>query len=146
MQPAIQDLLLALRERLTRVDEFSQSVMALAENINGRVKDLERPAKPKAATPPQHSAATQPPRSETSRNRPIPPEVVEEAARLWDGGKGPSIPQIIAAKGWPHHRGALGKRVKRYLEQASDQADPASHGDENPAPPVEPLIATDPSG
>jgi hypothetical protein len=137
MQPAIQDLLLALRERLARVDEFSQSVMALAENINGRVKDLERPAEPKAVT--------QPPRSETARNRPIPVEHLEEAARLWDGGNGLSFSQIIAAKGWPHNRSALHKAMKRYLKQSSDQPEPASHVDENPAPPVEPPIESDPA-
>ena len=66
---------------------------------------------------------------------------MEEAARLWDGGKGPSIPQIIDAKGWSYHRGALGKRVKRYLEQSSGQAEPASHVDENPEPAAAALIA-----
>jgi hypothetical protein len=147
IQPAIHDLLLTIQQRQLQQEETTRKVMAFAQSINGRVIEaLGQPAKPKAATPPQHSAATQPPRSKTSSNRPIPPEVVEEAARLWDGGKGPSIPQIIAAKGWPHHRGALGKRVKRYLEQSSDQAEPASPVDENPAPPVEPPIESDPSG
>jgi hypothetical protein len=132
IQPAIQDLLLALQERLTRQEETTRKVMAFAQTINGRVIEaLEQPAEPKAATQ-QHDAVTQP-RLETARNRPIPVEHLEEAARLWDGGNGPSLQQIITAKGWSYNRAGLHRAVKRYLDQSSDQA--ASHVDENPEQP-----------
>jgi hypothetical protein len=146
MQPATQDLLLAIQERLTRVDKFSQGVMAFAQSINGRVVEaLGQPAEPKAVTQPKHTAVTQPSQLETSRNRPIPVEHLEEAARLWNGGDGSSFQKIIDAKGWSYHRASLDKAVKRYLKQSSGQAEPASHVDENPAPPVEPPIESDPS-
>jgi hypothetical protein len=74
---------------------------------------------------------------ETPSNRPIPAEHGEEAARLWASGNGLSIPQIIAAKGWNYHRGALGKKVKRYLDQSSAPAEPDGHVDENPETPAE---------
>jgi hypothetical protein len=136
IQPAIQDLLLTIQQRQLQQEETTRKVMAFAQNINGRVIEaMGQPAEPKAATQ-QHDAVTQPSRLETARNRPIPAEHLEEAARLWDGGNGLSFSQIIAAKGWPHHRSALGKAVKRYLDQSSDQAEPASHVDENPAPPA----------
>jgi hypothetical protein len=135
IQPAIQDLLLAIQQRQLQQEETTRKVMAFAQSINGRVIEaLGQPAKPKAATR-QHTAVTQPPRSETPRNRPIPVEHLEEAARLWNGGDGSSFQKIIDAKGWSYHRGALDKAVKRHLKQSSDQAEPASHVDENPAPP-----------
>jgi hypothetical protein len=136
IQPAIQDLLLAIQQRQLQQEETTRKVMAFAKSINGRVIEaLGQLAKSKAATPPQHSAATQPPRSETSRNRPIPVEHLEEAARLWNGGTGSSFQKIIDAKGWTYHRGSLDKAVKRYLERSSAQAEPAGHVDENPEPP-----------
>jgi hypothetical protein len=42
-------LLPDILERLTREEAFSRRVMAMAENINGRVKDLERPAEPQTS-------------------------------------------------------------------------------------------------
>jgi hypothetical protein len=36
-------LLPEILDRLTREEEFSQQIMAFAENINGRVKALEGP-------------------------------------------------------------------------------------------------------
>ena len=135
MQPAIQELLLAIQQRQMLQEETTRKVMAFAQSINGRVIEaLGQPAEPKAVTQ-QHDAVTRPPRLETSRNRPIPAEHLEEAARLWDGGNGPSFQKIIAAKGWPYHRASLDKAVKRYLDQSSDKAEPARHVDENPAPP-----------
>ena len=132
-QPAIQDLLLAIQQRQMRQEETTRKVMAFAQTINGRVIEaLEQPAEPKAATQ-QHDAVIQPSRLETSRNRPIPVEHLEEAARLWDGGNGPSLQQIITAKGWSYNRAGLHRAVKRYLDQSSDQA--ASHVDENPEQP-----------
>jgi hypothetical protein len=68
IQPAIQDLLLAIQQRQLQQEETTRKVMAFAKSINGRVIEaLGQLAKSKAATPPQHSAATQPPRSETSQ-------------------------------------------------------------------------------
>ena len=137
IQPAIQDLLLALQQRQLQQEETTRKVMAFAQSINDRVIEaLGQPAEPKAATQ-QHAAVTQPPQLETtSRNRPIPVEHLEEAARLWDGGNGPSFQQIIASKGWPYNRAGLYRAVKRYLKQSSGQANPASHVDENPEPPA----------
>jgi hypothetical protein len=64
----------------------------------------------------------------------FPPIVVFfDGAEYWLAN---SFQQIIAAKGWSYHRSALGKAVKRYLDQSSSQAAPASHVDENPAPPA----------
>jgi hypothetical protein len=137
MQPAIQDLLLAIQQRQMLQEETTRKVMAFAQSINGRVVEaLGQSAEPKAATQ-QRAAVTQPPQLETtSRNRPIPVEHLEEAARLWDGGNGPSFQQIIASKGWPYNRAGLYRAVKRYLKQSWGQAEPASHVDENPAPPA----------
>jgi hypothetical protein len=42
-------LLQAIQERLARQEETTLKVMAMAENINGRVKDLERPAEPQTS-------------------------------------------------------------------------------------------------
>jgi hypothetical protein len=54
-------LLPAILERLTREEEFSRRIMAFAENINDRVKALERPAPPKAAKQRRpHKQATSP--------------------------------------------------------------------------------------
>jgi hypothetical protein len=115
-------LLPEILERLTRQEEFSRKVLAFDERVNeGRVKDREA----RAGSPPASTSASKlpaKPRPATPDNHPIPVEHVEEAARLWDGGKGPSIAKIIAAKGWSHHRSALGKKVKRYLDQSSAQA------------------------
>ena len=134
-QPAIQDLLLAIQQRQLQQEETTRKVMAFAQSVNGRVIEaLGQPAEPKAATQ-QHDAVTQPSRLEASRFRSIPVEHLEEAARLWDGGNGPSFQQIIASKGWPYNRAGLYRAVKRYLKQSSGQAEPASHVDENPEPP-----------
>jgi hypothetical protein len=40
-------VLQAVLERLAIADEFSRRIMAFAENINDRVKALERPADPR---------------------------------------------------------------------------------------------------
>jgi hypothetical protein len=41
------NVLQAVLERLAIADEFSRRIMAFAENINDRVKALERPADPR---------------------------------------------------------------------------------------------------
>lgn len=54
---------------------------------------------------------------EPKSNEPIPPEHLAEAARLWDGGRGPSFAEIIKAKGWGYNRSSLHKAVVRWLER-----------------------------
>jgi hypothetical protein len=130
-------LLPEILDRLTREEEFSRKVLTFAETINdGLVKDREaRVANPSAST--AASGVSAKPRPDAASNRSIPVEHLEEAARLWDGGKGSSIAKIITAKGWTYNRAGLHKAVKRYLDQSSGQAEPVSHVDENPEPPVE---------
>ena len=41
----------SILERLTREEEFSRRIMAFAENVNDRVKALERPADTQTDTP-----------------------------------------------------------------------------------------------
>jgi hypothetical protein len=135
-----------LVERVERISDRVNSLCTLFEKhqrilpeiqkrLEGQAGEAVRPpAELKAATQ-QHDAVTQPSRLEASRNRSIPAEHLEEAARLWDGGNGPSFQKIIAAKGWSYHRASLDKAVKRYLKQSSGHAEPASHVDEKPAPP-----------
>jgi hypothetical protein len=135
IQPAIQDLLLTIQQRQLQQEETTRKVMAFAQSINGRVIEaLGQPAEPKAVTQ-EHDAVTRQPWLEAPRNRSIPVEHLQEAARLWDGGNGLSFQQIVDAKEWSYNRSALHKAVKRYLDQSSDQGEPASHVDENPAPP-----------
>ena len=125
------------RER-RRQEEFSRQVLAFDERVNeGRVKEREAMATSPPASNPASGVSAKP-RPAAASNRSIPVEHLEEAARLWDGGKGLSIPEIIAARGWSYHRSSLGKAVKRYLDQSLDQAEPVSHVDENPETPVEP--------
>jgi hypothetical protein len=45
------DALQPILERLAITDEFTRRIMAFAENVNDRVKALERSAEPKAAKP-----------------------------------------------------------------------------------------------
>jgi hypothetical protein len=125
-------LLPEILERLTRQEEFSRKVLAFDERVNeGRVKEREA----RAGSPPASTSASKlpaKPRPAAENDRSIPVEHLEEAARLWDGGKGPSIAKIITDKGWSYSRAGLHKAMKRYLDQASDQAEPVSHVDENP--------------
>jgi hypothetical protein len=51
------DVLQPIRERLDNAEEFLRRLMAMAENINDRVKALERPPEPKAAKPRQSRPA-----------------------------------------------------------------------------------------
>jgi hypothetical protein len=160
------DVLQRILERLAIEEEVSRTNMTFVQGINDRLKALERskafcdtdgntdvfqpildrlaaleakaqerPAEPEII--PVTSGLPPQPEASAASNRPIPAEHLEEAARLWDGGKGPSIPQIIKSKGWPYNRSALHKAVKRYLDQSLDQAEPVSHVDENPEPPTE---------
>lgn len=52
----------------------------------------------------------------------IPADDVKEAARLWDGGKGPSFSQIVAIKGWSYGHKGLNKAVRKYLARTAAQA------------------------
>jgi hypothetical protein len=123
-------LLDTIQERLARQEQTTVELTTFTQSIKeGIVKDRARAGSPPASK--RASKVPTAPRPAEPSDRSIPVEHVEEAARLWDGGKGPSIAKIIAAKGWTHHRSALGKKVKRYLEQSSDQAEPAGHVDEN---------------
>jgi hypothetical protein len=123
------DVLQAFQERLTIQSEGLQRIMAFAENINERVKALELPDALRntdgntgvlqsildrlAAL--EGRPAT--PRPATGGNNDIPMHVVEEAARLWDGGKGLSFPQIAAEKKeeWAWTAKGLNKAVRKHL-------------------------------
>jgi hypothetical protein len=51
------DVLQTILERLAIEEKFSRRIMSMAENINDRVKALERPAETATATPRQSRAA-----------------------------------------------------------------------------------------
>ena len=122
--PGLAGEVAELKERLAALEEREPRMVKI-DALERRVAKLEETAGTQAA----------PPMPPPAGNRPIPAEHLEEAARLWDGGNGPSFQQIIASKGWPYNRAGLYRAVKRYLKQSSDQAEPASHVDENPEPP-----------
>jgi hypothetical protein len=128
------DLVQKIQERLVRQEASTVELTTFAQSINeGIVKDRAA----RAGSPPASKRASKVPavpRPAAESDRSIPVEHLEEAARLWDGGKGPSIAKIIAAKGWSYSRAGLHKAMKRYLDQASDQAESAGHVDENPEP------------
>jgi hypothetical protein len=106
------DVLQSFQERLMIHSDALQRVMAYADNINERLKALEQRA-PSETVPPA-------PASTRATPRPIPLEHVEEAARLWDSGKGPTFRQIVTTKEWPHDHKALNKAVRRYLRRDTD--------------------------
>src|SRR5688572_29474769 len=101
-----RDLTLALQERLMIQSEGLQRTTAYADSLNERVKALESGASLITVISEPPAPRTHAPKPAPLRPRAIPAEHVEEAARLWDGGKGPSFSQIVAMKGWPHaHKG-----------------------------------------
>jgi hypothetical protein len=59
-------LLQTLQEHLARQEKSTLALNAMAENINDRVKALERRGDPQAVTQ-QHGSVTQPPRKRRSR-------------------------------------------------------------------------------
>jgi hypothetical protein len=141
MQPAIQDLLLAIQQRQMQQEETTRKVMAFAQSINdGVVQDRQA----RAETPPQHTIVTQRPRLASvgqgaGGGKRLTDEQNRQIADMLNAGR--SYSEIAPAVGVSI--GGLTKIKKRLAEQglltADDQpeppAGPASHVDENPEQP-----------
>jgi hypothetical protein len=113
IQPAIQDLLLAIQQRLLLQEETTQTVMAFAHSINDRVmKDRQA----RAETPPQHSIVTQPRHTSAGQGagggKRLTAEQDRQIADMLKAGR--PYPEIAAAVGVSS--GAL-TRIKERLDR-----------------------------
>lgn len=117
----IRDIGLVLRTRPELADVL-RDVLQSQHGIAPRNTDVLQSILDRLAALEEQMAGkrTALPKPPPLRPRAIPAEHVEEAARLWDGGKGHSFSQIVAMKGWPHAHKGLNKAVRKYLQRNTD--------------------------
>lgn len=119
--PGNTGVLQSILERLAALEEREPRMVRI-EALETRMAALEGQGSAPAAEPakPKAQAKTKPQRPKSAHRGapPIPEDHLMEALRLWDGGKGSSPAQIIAAKKWPYHRSSLFRAMKRQVERA----------------------------